>query len=88
MPFHVAHPAGFANYSLTVYKGVNIRFSSGGPVVGAATSLSDTTAHLLGSCKIAGFAEYLYAAATMIDGEVRQSQYDASDALAFVLAPE
>jgi DNA-binding beta-propeller fold protein YncE len=88
MPVHVSHPANFANYSLTVYKGVNICFSSSGPVLGAPSSVSDTTKHLLGGCKIAGYAEYLYVAATMIDGEVRQSQYDASAALAFVLAPE
>jgi hypothetical protein len=88
MGFHVSHPANFASYSLNVYKGVNVRYSSSGPVLGAPSSLSDTTSHLLGACKIAGFAEYLYVAATMIDGEVRQSQYDASAALAFVLAPE
>lgn len=88
MPFHVSHPANFANYSFTVYKGVNVRFSGGGPVAGAPSSLTDTTAHLLGTCQIAGYAEYLYVAATMIDGEVRQSQYDASAALAFVLAPQ
>ena len=45
-------------------------------------------ADLLGACKIAGFAESLYVAATMIDGESRQSQYDASGLTAFVLAPE
>ena len=88
MGFHVSHPANFASYSFTVYKGVNVRFSGGGPVAGAPSSLTDTTAHLLGTCKIAGYAEYLYVAASMIDVEVRQSQYDASAALAFVLAPQ
>jgi len=43
-------------------------------------------ATLLGTCTVAGFAEYLYVAATINNGWGRQSQYDASAAFAFVLA--
>ena len=41
----------------------------------------------MGPCTVAGFAEYLYVAATANNGWGRQSQYDASAAVAFVLAP-
>jgi hypothetical protein len=44
-------------------------------------------AHLLGSCNVAGFAEYVYVWATINNGWWRQGQYDASAAIAFVLAP-
>jgi len=42
---------------------------------------------LLGPCPTAGFAVELYVAATMNNGWSRQSQYDASALLAFVLTP-
>jgi len=48
---------------------------------------TDTVGNLLGNCPVAGFAEYLYVAATIQNGWSRQSQYDASDAFAFALAP-
>ena len=41
----------------------------------------------MGACNVGGFAEYVYVAATMNNGWGRQSQYDASAAIAFVLAP-
>lgn len=62
-----------------------------GPVTGAPTQVTAAVATLLGPCVappgVAGFSEYVYAAATMIDGETRESQYDASAAIAFALAP-
>ena len=89
MPIHVAHPAGFATYSFTLLKGVNTLTppSTSGPVTGAPSVITGQASTLLGTCTIAGYGEYLYVAATMINGETRQSQYDASAAIAFVLAP-
>lgn len=93
MPFTVSHPAGFATYSFTLIKGVNTLTppSQSGQVMGAPTQITAAVATLLGPCVappgVAGFAEYIYVAAKAINGEVRQSQYDASAAIAFVLAP-
>jgi hypothetical protein len=60
-------------------------------VVGAPTQITTAIGTLLGPCVapsgVAGFAEHVHAAAKMIEGETRQSQYDASAAIAFVLAP-
>jgi hypothetical protein len=89
MAFTATHPNGFATYSFRLIKGVNSLTppSVGGPVLPAPPTPTDTAAHLLGNCKTAGFAEYLSVAATAINGESRQSQYDASAAVAFVLTP-
>jgi hypothetical protein len=93
MPFTVSHPAGFATYSFTLIKGVNTLAppSTGGPVTGAPAQITAPIAELLGPCVappgVAGFAEHVHVAARAINGEVRQSQYDASAAIAFVLAP-
>jgi hypothetical protein len=40
---------------------------------------------LLGSCPTAGFAAEVYVAATMTNGNGRQSQYDAEALMGFVL---
>lgn len=87
--FTAAHPAGFGSYSFQIIKGAGTpRLSLAGQAVVPGThSATETTANLLGVCKIAGFAASLYVAATMINGEGRQSQYDASALIAFVLAP-
>jgi hypothetical protein len=89
MAFTATHPNGFATYSFSLIKGVNPLTppSTGGPVLPPPPTPTDTAAHLLGTCKTAGFAEYLYVATTAINGESRQSQYDASVAVAFVLTP-
>jgi hypothetical protein len=93
MPFTASHPAGFATYSFTLIKGVNALTppSQGGEVAVAPTHVTASVATLLGPCVaqpgVAGFAEYVYVAAKAINGETRQSQYDASAAIAFVLAP-
>jgi len=90
MPVNMAltgtHPNGFATYSFQVVKGVNQVLGVGGPVP-ALSPVTSPASTLLGSCTIAGFGEYLYVAATANNGWSRQSQYDASSALAFVLAP-
>ena len=93
MPFTAAHPAGFATYSFSLIKGVNLLTppSMGGEVTGAPNQVTAAVTTLLGPCiappGVAGFAEHVYVAAKMINGEHRQSQYDASAAIAFVLAP-
>lgn len=86
MPIVATHPTGFATYSLQVIKGVNPIIGVSGPVP-AASPVTSPAATLLGTCTIAAFAEYLYVAATANNGWSRQSQYDASAAVAFVLAP-
>ncbi len=86
MPLVGTHPNGFATYSFQVVKGVNQVIGVGGPVP-ALSPIATPASTLLGSCTIAGFGEYLYVAASANNGWSRQSQYDASSALAFVLAP-
>jgi hypothetical protein len=92
MAFVASHPNGFATFSFTLVKGVNTVAlpttpPTSGPVTTAVSPITDTVAHLMGGCNVAGFGEYLYVAATANNGWGRQSQYDASDAIAFVLAP-
>jgi hypothetical protein len=88
LSFTAAQPHGFATYSFVTERGVHPLTppSQSGNVTGAPITLSPTAAGLLGTCTIAGFAEYLYVYARAINGEYRQSQYDASASLAFVLA--
>jgi hypothetical protein len=86
MPLTASHPNGFATYSFQVVKGVNQIIGVGGPVP-ALSPVTSPASTMLGSCTIAGFGEYLYVAATANNGWSRQSQYDASSAVAFVLAP-
>jgi Strictosidine synthase len=86
MPLTATHPNGFATYSFEVVKGVNQIIGLGGPVP-AASPVTSPASTLLGNCTIAAFGEYLYVAAMANNGWSRQSQYDASAAIAFVLAP-
>jgi hypothetical protein len=90
MAFTASQPNGFATYSFQLIKGVNplvLPPATSGPVSAVVSPLSDTVAHLMGACNTAGFAEEVYVAATANNGWGRQSQYDASAAIAFVLAP-
>ncbi len=91
MAFTASHPANFATFSFLLIKGVNAIAlpppPSSGPVSAAVSPMGDTVAHLLGACNVAGFGEWLYVWATANNGWSRQSQYDASAAVAFVLAP-
>ena len=90
MAFTASQPNGFATYSFVLIKGVNqmpLPQPTSGPVGAVVSPLSDTVAHLMGNCNTAGFAEEVYVAATADNGWGRQSQYDASAAVAFVLAP-
>jgi hypothetical protein len=92
MPFTATHPDGFATFSFSLIKGVSgvalpAAPPTSGPVDTAVSPITDTVANLMGSCDIAGFAEYVYVAASATNGWGRQSQFDASAAVAFVLAP-
>jgi hypothetical protein len=87
MAYGASHPTNDATYSLNVIKGINSVLTASGHVPSPAVALTASVATLLGDCSVAGFAEYLYVAATINNGWSRQSQYDASAAFAFVLAP-
>jgi len=92
MPFTVGQPNGFATFAFTLIKGVNaVPLSAtpptSGPVSAAVSPLTATIAALMGQCNIAGFGEWVYVWASATNGWSRQSQYDASAAVAFVLAP-
>ena len=92
MGLTASHPHNFATFSFTLVKGVNPVTlpavpPTNGPVSVVVSPISGTVAALMGPCTIAGFAEFLYVAATANNGWGRQSQYDASAATAFVLAP-
>jgi hypothetical protein len=86
MPLTATHPTGFATYFFQVVKGVNGIIGVGGSVPAPSPVMSPAST-LLGTCTIAAFGEYLYVAASANNGWSRQSQYDASAAIAFVLAP-
>jgi len=97
MGFTASHPNNFANYSFGLIRGHNnppapvIAGATSGPVSPATNpgSVTGTVAGLLGPCVAGGmaaFAESLYVAARANNGWSRQSQYDASDLLAFTLA--
>ena len=91
MPFTVAHPNGFATFSFSLIKGVNAVAlpaspPTSGPVSSAVSPITASIVDLMGKCDVAGFAEYVYVAASATNGWGRQSQYDASAAIAFVLA--
>jgi hypothetical protein len=92
MAFTATHPNGFATFSFSLIKGVNsvalpAAPPTSGPVTTAVSPITATIQDLMGKCDVAGFAEYVYVAATANNGWSRQSQYDASAAVAFVLAP-
>ncbi len=89
MAFTATQPEGFATYTFELIKGVNVLTppTISGPVGSASSPISSAASALLGTCTIAAFSEYLYVAATTNNGWGRQSQYDASAAVAFVLAP-
>lgn len=86
--YAASQPSGYATYAFSVIKGISgVLSTSGGVPTPLGAALTPTVQALLGTCVVAGFAEYLYVAATIQNGWSRQSQYDASAAFAFVLAP-
>jgi hypothetical protein len=98
MGFTASHPNNFADFSFSLIRGHNnppppvTVGATSGQVSGATNpgAITGTVAGLLGpSCSVGGmaaFAESLYVAARANSGWGRQSQYDASDLLAFTLA--
>jgi hypothetical protein len=95
MAFTATHPNGFATFAWELIKGVNLVTlpatppppPTSGPVSAVASPITAPVDYLMGSCNIAAFAEYVYVYAMASNGWSRQSQYDASAAIAFVLAP-
>ncbi len=92
MPFAVGHPHNRATFSFSLVKGVNgvtlpASPPTHGPVSSAVSPITATVANLMGTCDMAGFAEYVYVATAAQNGWGRQGQYDASAAIAFVLVP-
>ena len=92
MTYCAGQPGDFANYWFQLVKGVNgvpLPPPTSGPIIVPLMQLvsSDTVAKLLGPCAVAGFAESIYVATTIQNGWGRQSQYDASATIAFVLSP-
>ena len=90
--FTASQPAGYANFSFAMVRGVTSVTlpavpPTSGPVNTASSPITDTVGALLGPCPTAGFAVELYVAATINNGWSRQSEYDAEALLAFVLTP-
>lgn len=88
-----SHPNQFATFEHLVVKGATALpapITTSGTVTPAPGTHSDTHAvsALLGTCKIAGFAETVTAWAMATDGWSRQNQFDRSAIQAFALAPE
>jgi hypothetical protein len=91
--FGASQPEGFATYSFSLIKGIaGVPLAQ--PTSGAVSAISaandpitDTVGAMLGTCTIAGFAASVYVAASATNGWGRQSEFDASAAVAFVLAP-
>ena len=97
LPFTATQANNFADYSYSLIRGHNnppppaISGATSGQVSAATNpgAFTGTVAGLLGPCAAGGmaaFAESLYVAARANNGWGRQSQYDASDLLAFVLS--
>ena len=96
MAFTATHPNGFATFVWELVKGVNLVTlppgpppppPTSGPVSAVVSPINDSVANLMGTCNIAAFAEYVYVYASANNGWSRQSLYDASALIAFVLAP-
>jgi hypothetical protein len=93
MAFTASQPANFATFSFSLVRGVTgvtlpTPPPASGPITSAVSPFTDTVAGLLSAaCPTAGFAGELYVAATINSGWSRQSQYDASALLGFVLTP-
>lgn len=97
LAFTASQPANYATFSVGLVRGVTSLGSPplpaalpSGPVTAAPgdspLSPAPTVSDLLGTtCATAGFAADVYVAATMTNGNGRQSQYDAEALLAFVL---
>jgi hypothetical protein len=96
LAFTASQPANYATFSTALVRGVTGLGSPplpaalpSGPVTAAPgespISPAPTVSDLLGTCPTAGFAAEVYVAATMTNGNGRQSQYDAEALMGFVL---
>ena len=96
LAFTASQPANYATFSVALVRGVTGLGSPplpaalpGGPVTAAPgespISPAPTVSDLLGACPTAGFASEVYVAASMTNGNGRQSQYDAEALMGFVL---
>ena len=96
LAFTASQPATYATFSVGLVRGVTGVGSPplpaplpSGPVTAAPAaspiSPAPTVADLLAGCLTAGFAADVYVAATMTNGNGRQSQYDAEALMGFVL---
>jgi hypothetical protein len=96
LSFTASHPANYATFSTALVRGVTPLGDPplptplpSGPVTAAPAASpitpAPTVANLLGTCPTAGFAAEVYVAATMTNGNGRQSQYDAEALMGFVL---
>jgi len=96
LAFTASQPANYATFSTSLVRGVTGLGSPplpaalpSGPVTAAPgdspITPAPTVANLLGTCPTAGFAAEVYVAATMTNGNGRQSQYDAEALMGFVL---
>jgi hypothetical protein len=87
------HPHQFATFKHAIVKGATelpAPMTTSGTVTPAPGTHTDThtVSTLLGTCKIAGFAETVSVWAMATDGWSRQSQFDDHVIQAFALAPE
>jgi hypothetical protein len=96
LAFTASQPANYATFSISLVRGVTGLGSPplpaalpSGPVTAAPgdspVTPAPTVNQLLGTCPTAGFAAEVYVAATMTNGNGRQSQYDAEALMGFVL---
>ena len=92
-PFTALHRNQFADYRFYVQRGegpgAQLTVTGVAPATAAGMPAAPTSSvgDLLDGCAIAGFTEQLSVWHRATDGWSRQSQYDAADARAFVLAP-
>ncbi len=96
LAFTASQPANYASFSTGLVRGVTPlgvpplpAALPSGPVTAAPAaspiSPAPTVGDMLGTCPTAGFAAEVYVAATMTNGNGRQSQYDAEALMGFVL---
>lgn len=94
MPFTALQRNRFATYAFAVQRGAVSppEVSVSGVAAPSAAAMPAapiaTVGSLLDTCTTAGFAEHLHVWHMATDGWGRQSQYDAADIRAFVLAPK
>lgn len=90
LAYTASQPANFATYSISMVRGVTPLslvppLPNGAPVTPPLAPISAQVGSLISGCPTAGFATEVYVAASMTNGWNRQSQYDASALMGFVL---